>query len=107
MRSLNGMGGGRGSALAGIGLAAERLKLLGRERPARFSERTDRDREQEIAREIAREAAAIKKEEESMVRAGLLVLLVLNGVPDHWNVCRYRVKRFRRLEENGLRVEVG
>lgn len=76
MRGLGGMGGGGSggvSTLAGIGLGTEKLRLLGRERPARFSERTGRDREREIALEIAREAAAIKKEEESTVRAACLI----------------------------------
>ena len=85
MRGVGGMGGGGASARAGIGLAAEKLRMLERERPARFSERTDRDREREIALEIAREAAAIKKEEESTVRGPLLVL---NGLSDCFNVCR-------------------
>jgi hypothetical protein len=77
------------------------------ERPARFSERTDHDREREIALEIAREAAAIKKEEDSTVGALLLIMLVLNRPPDRLNVCRCRVKRLWRLVENCLRVEVG
>lgn len=82
MRGLGGMGGGGASTLTGIGLAAEKLRILERERPTRFSERTDRDREREIALEIAREAAAIKKEEESTVRTPLLVVLTLNGLTD-------------------------
>lgn len=73
MRGLGGMrsaaGGGRVSAsvLRGIGLAEEKLRMLEHGRPARFSERMDRDQEREIELEIAREAAAIKEEEESTV----------------------------------------
>ena len=91
MRGLGGTGGaggGRPRGLAGIGLAAEKLRMLERERPVRFSERTDRDREREIELEIAREAAAIKKEEESTVRVVLLVGLVLNGFSTCCNTCR-------------------
>lgn len=68
-RRMRGLGGGAGG-FAGIGLATEKLRVLERERPTRFSERTGRDREREIALDIAREAAAIKKEEESTVRSG-------------------------------------
>ena len=70
MRGLGGMRGAGGSGLAGIGLGGERLRMLERGRPERFSERMDRDREREIELAIARETAAIKKEEESTVRAG-------------------------------------
>ena len=68
MRGLGGMRAGGAGRFAGIGLATEKLRVLERERPTRFGERTDRDRERGIALEIAREAAAIKKEEESTVR---------------------------------------
>lgn len=110
MRGLGGVrdarGGGKATALAGVGLAAERLRMLERGRPARFGERTDRDREREIKLEIAREAAAIKREE-TTVRALLLLLVqtVLNEFTDCWNACRCRAKRSRRLVVKSLQLE--
>ena len=76
-----GAGGGRAGALAGIG-----QRVLERERPARFSERADRNREREMELEIAREAAAMKKEEESTVRT---LLFCWAGAEQ---VCRRRVR---------------